>query len=183
GTVNDSQYVWLPLTFPTNTTMNLPWYPQVAIDTAAGTVTGVGGGPYYRLTARHSGKCLDITDNSAADSAYLLQYTCNSGLNQQYRLQDAGDGYVRIVAQHSGRCLDVANASTADGAYVNQYQCATGTNQQWLFEDRGSGYYRLVARHSGKCLDVANASTANGARLIQWTCGAGSNEQFQRSTV
>ncbi|MFD8654303.1 RICIN domain-containing protein [Streptomyces mirabilis] len=183
GTVNDSQYVWLPLTFPTQTTMNLPWYPQVDIDTAAGTVTGVGGGPYYNLIAQHSGKCLDITDNSAADDAIALQYTCNGGLNQQWRLQNAGDGYVRVLAQHSGKCLDVANASTADGAFVNQYHCTTGTNQQWRFEDHGGGYYRLVARHSGKCLDVANASTANGARLIQWTCGTGTNQQFQRPAV
>ncbi|WP_328222536.1 MULTISPECIES: RICIN domain-containing protein [unclassified Streptomyces] len=183
GTVNDSQYVWLPLTFPTKTTMNLPWYPQVAIDTTAGTVTGVGGGPYYDLVARHSGKCLDISDNSAADSAVAVQYTCIGGLNQQWRLQDAGDGYVRVLAQHSGKCLDVANNSTADGAFVNQYRCGTGTNQQFQFQDQGNGYYRLMARHSGKCLDVSNASTVNGARLIQWPCGTGTNQQFQRRTA
>ena len=54
GMVNDSQYNWLPLTFPVKTTMNLPWYPQVAVDTVAGTVTGVGGGPYCNLVARHN---------------------------------------------------------------------------------------------------------------------------------
>ncbi|MFF7264192.1 RICIN domain-containing protein [Streptomyces sp. NPDC008159] len=183
GTVNDSQYIWLPLTFPTRTTMNLPWYPQVALDTAAGTVTGVGGGPYHHLVARHSGKCLDITDNSASDSAIALQYTCGGGLNQQWRLQDAGSGYVRVLAQHSGKCLDVAGSSTADGAFVNQYRCTTGTNQQWQFQDQGGGYYRLVARHSGKCLDVKDASTANGTRLIQWTCGTGTNQQFERRTA
>ncbi|MEU3891535.1 RICIN domain-containing protein [Streptomyces sp. NPDC029041] len=183
GTVNDSQYVWLPLTFPTSRTMNLPWYPQVAIDTAAGTVTGVGGGPYYNFVARHSGRCVDVKDNSAADGYDVVQYDCGSGLNQQWRLKDAGGGYVQIIAQHSGKCLDVANNSTADRAYVQQYRCTTGTNQQWLLQDQGNGYYRLVARHSGKCLDVENGSTANGARLIQWTCGAGTNQQFQQRTA
>ncbi|WP_328432403.1 RICIN domain-containing protein [Streptomyces sp. NBC_00453] len=183
GTLNDSQYVWLPLTFPTRTTMDLPWYPQITLDTQAGTITGVGGGPYYNLVARHSAKCLDVSDNSAADSATILQWDCNTGLNQQWRLEDAGDGYVRVLAQHSGKCLDVANNSTADGAFVNQYRCGTGTNQQFQFQDQGNGYYRLMARHSGKCLDVNNASTANGARLIQWTCGTGTNQQFQRRTV
>ncbi|MFE7835152.1 RICIN domain-containing protein [Streptomyces sp. NPDC057474] len=183
GTVNDSQYVWLPLTFPTRTTMSMPWFPQVAIDTQAGTVTGVGGGPYYNLVARHSTKCLDVSDNSAADNAFVLQWDCNRGLNQQWRLQDAGDGYVRVLAQHSGKCLDVANNSTTDGALVNQYRCGTGTNQQFQFQDQGNGYYRLMARHSGKCLDVKDASTANGARLIQWSCGTGTNQQFQRRTA
>ncbi|WP_237557721.1 MULTISPECIES: RICIN domain-containing protein [Streptomyces] len=183
GTVNDSQYVWLPLTFPTSRTMNLPWYPQVAIDPAAGTVTGVGGGPYYNFVARHSGRCLDVADNSAADSYDVLQWDCNGGLNQQWRFKDAGGGYVQVIAEHSGKCLDVAGASTADRAYVQQYHCTTGTNQQWLLQDQGNGYYHLVARHSGKCLDVENGSTANGARLIQWPCGTGSNQQFQQRTA
>ncbi|MCX5425861.1 RICIN domain-containing protein [Streptomyces sp. NBC_00078] len=183
GTVNDSQYVWLPLTFPTSRTMDLPWYPQVAIDTAAGTVTGVGGGPYYNLVARHSGRCVDVADNAAADSHDVVQWDCNGGLNQQWRLKDAGGGYVQVIAEHSGKCLDVANASTADGASVQQYHCTTGTNQQWLLQDQGNGYSHLVARHSGECLDVENGSTANGARLIQWPCGTGTNQQFQQRTA
>ncbi|MFC3890627.1 RICIN domain-containing protein [Lentzea rhizosphaerae] len=182
GTVNDSQYVWLPLAFPSNSTMIMPWYPQLSIDTAAGTLTGVGGGPYYNLVARHSGKCVDVTSNSAADGATVLQYTCGAGLNQQWRLTDAGGGYFQVIAQHSGKCLDVSDASTTNGAGVLQYRCGSGTNQQWAFQDQGNGNYRLVARHSGKCLDVSDASTANGARLIQWTCGSGTNQQFARRT-
>jgi hypothetical protein len=183
GTVNDSQYVWLPIAFPKNNTMVLPWYPQLSVDTAAGTITGVGGGPYYNLVARHSSKCVDVTSNSAADGAAVLQYTCGGGLNQQWRLTDAGGGYVQVIAQHSGKCLDVSSGSTADGATVLQYRCGSGTNQQWSFQDQGNGYYRLVARHSGKCLDVSDVSTADGAKLIQWTCGSGTNQQFTRRAV
>ncbi|MFJ1910663.1 RICIN domain-containing protein [Streptomyces sp. NPDC088147] len=180
GTVNDSRYVWLPLSFPTRTTMTLPWYPQISVDAAAGTVSGVGGGPYYTLVARHSAKCVDISENSAANKATVLQYTCAGGLNQRWRTQDTGDGYVRIIAQHSGKCLDVSGASPDDGGVVQQYSCSGSTNQQWRFQDQGNGYYRVVARHSGKCLDVANASTADGARVFQYTCGSGTNQQFRR---
>jgi hypothetical protein len=38
--VNESRYVWLPLTFPTTTTMTMNWYPKVHVDTATGAVTG-----------------------------------------------------------------------------------------------------------------------------------------------
>jgi hypothetical protein len=184
GTVNDSQYVWLPLTFPTNTTVDLPWYPQVTIDAAAGTISGTGGGPHYTLAAGHSGRCVDVSDNSSADAAKVLQYTCTTGaLNQQWRTTDAGGGYVKVIAQHSGKCLDVSGNSTTDGATVVQYKCGSGTNQQWSFQSQTDGSYRLVARHSGKCLDVANASTANGALLIQWTCGSGTNQRFTRTSV
>ncbi|MEU9919014.1 RICIN domain-containing protein [Streptomyces sp. NPDC051001] len=183
GSVNDSQYIWLPLAFPSPTTMVLPWYPQVAIDTAAGTVKGVGGGPYYNLVARNSGKCVDISEASSNDSVVALQYTCTGGLNQQWRMKDASSGYVSLITQHSGKCLEVGGSFTADGAAVKQYPCNGGSNQQWQFQDQGSGYYRLMARHSGKCLDVSGASTANSAKLIQYACGSGTNQQFMRPAV
>ena len=40
GPVNDSQYVWLPIAFPSATSMSMSWYPQITIDAATGTVTG-----------------------------------------------------------------------------------------------------------------------------------------------
>ncbi|MEV0253635.1 RICIN domain-containing protein [Streptomyces sp. NPDC050732] len=180
GTVNDSQYVWLPLDFPTRTTMSLPWYPRISVDTAAGTVDGVGGGPHYTFAARHSGKCVEVAEDSSDDGARVVQRGCDGGLNQQWRFEDAGGGYVRVLAQHSGKCLDVADESTADGAAVHQYRCSSGAHQQWRFEDRGDSTHRLVARHSGKCLDVADESTADGARLIQWSCGTGDHQRFER---
>ncbi|MFI5913061.1 RICIN domain-containing protein [Dactylosporangium sp. NPDC051541] len=182
GPVNDSQYVWLPLSFPSNTSLSLTWAPQLSIDAAAGTVAGTAG-PAEQLVARHSGKCLDVSSGSAADSARTLQYTCGTGLNQRFTVQDLGNGYVRLVARHSGKCLDVNGASTADGATVLQWTCGGGTNQQWQVQSAGSGYVRFVARHSGKCLDVADASTADGAAGLQWTCGSGTNQQWTRRVV
>jgi hypothetical protein len=183
GPVNDSQYVWLPLEFPTSTSLVMNWSPQVSIDVASGVVQGTGGGAYNNLVARHSGKCVDVADNSTADHADVVQWTCGSGTNQQFRAEDAGGGYVRLVARHSGKCLDVVGGSTADHAAVVQWTCGSGTNQQWRFEDAGGGFSRLVARHSGKCLDVADNSTADRAAIIQWTCGSGTNQQFSRRQV
>jgi hypothetical protein len=180
--VVNSQYVWLPLQFPTNTTLSLSWTPQVSIDTATGVVQGTAG-PAEQLVARHSGKCLDVTSNSTADGARSLQYTCGGGSNQRFTVQDLGTGYVRLVARHSGKCLDVNSGSSADGATVIQYTCGGGTNQQWQVQSAGSGYVRFVARHSGKCLDVAGASTADGAAGQQWACTGGTNQQWTRRVV
>ena len=130
GRANDSQYVWLPLQFPSNTSLTMSWAPQVSIDTATGAVSGTAG-PAEQLVARHSGKCLDVSSASTADSARTLQYTCGSGLNQRYTVQDLGTGYVRLVARHSGKCLDVNGASPADGAGGIQWSCNGATNQQW----------------------------------------------------
>ncbi|MER7277068.1 RICIN domain-containing protein [Dactylosporangium sp. NPDC000244] len=182
GAVNDSQYVWLPLSFPSSTGLGLAWAPQLSIDAAAGTVSATAG-PAEQLVARHSGKCLDVSSGSAADGARTLQYTCGTGLNQRFTVQDLGTGYVRLVARHSGKCLDVSGASTADGATVLQWTCGGGANQQWQVQSAGSGYVRIVARHSGKCLDIADGSTADGAAGLQWTCNGGTNQQWTRRVV
>ncbi|MDP4501697.1 RICIN domain-containing protein [Nonomuraea turcica] len=180
GPVNDSQYVWLPITFPSATSMSLTWYPQITIDTATGVITGSGSTPSYRITARHSGKVMDVVSASTANNAEVKQYPWNGGGNQKWQFQDVGGGYHRLVSQNSGKCLDVAGGSTADGANVIQYTCGGGTNQQWQWVATGS-FFQLRARHSGKCLDVANASTADGADIQQWACGSGTHQQWSRT--
>lgn len=177
--VNASKYVWLPLEFPTATTMTMDWFPQITVDTTAGKVDGVGG-PWETLTARHSGKCVDVPGKSVDDGVQLTQYTCNGGMNQAYWFKDLGGGYVQLMAEHSGKCVDVANNSTANGNPVVQWPCGSGSNQQWQLQDAGDGYVRLVSRLSGKCLDVSGGSTADGAKLVQWTCGSGTNQQYRR---
>jgi hypothetical protein len=179
GPVNDSQYVWLPITFPSATSMSLSWYPTVTIDTAAGTVTG-NPVTYHRVTNRNSGRVMDVINSSVANNAEIKQWGWNSGANQRWEFRDAGGGYVNVVNQNSGKCLDVASSSTADGANVIQYTCGGGTNQQWQWQSY-SGWFRLVARHSGKCLDVVNANTADGADIQQYTCGSGTNQQWSRT--
>ena len=180
GRVNDSLYVWLPVQFPSARTMSLSWSPQVSIDTATGVVSGVGGTPYMRLVARHSGKCADVRDGSTADRTPVIQWSCNGGTNQQWRFQDIGGGYAQIVARHSNKCIDVSSGSTADGARLLQWPCGSGTNQQWQVQDAGGGFVRLVARHSGKCLEVISRSTSDGAELVQWACNGGTNQQWSR---
>ena len=181
GPVQDSQYVWLPITFPSATSMGLSWYPQITIDAAVGTVTGIPG-TYYRVTARHSGKVVDVINASTANNAEIKQWGYNGGGNQKWAFQDAGGGYVRLVNQLSGKCLDVAGGSTASGANVIQYACGGATNQQWQWVATGS-YFQLRARHSGLCLDVVSAGTGDGADITQYTCGSGTNQQWTRTQV
>ena len=44
------------------------------------------GDGHYRFVARHSGRCLDVRDVSAADGARLQQWTCTGGVAQSFRL-------------------------------------------------------------------------------------------------
>src|SRR5262245_12336741 len=41
----------------------------------------------YTIRTLTSGSCIDISGASAADNAAVIQYTCHTGTNQQFRLQ------------------------------------------------------------------------------------------------
>ncbi len=179
GPVGDSQYVWLPIAFPSATSMSMTYAASITIDTATGTVTGQSP-TVYRVTNRNSGRVMDVVSSSTANSAEVKQWGWNGGGNQKWEFRDAGSGYLQLVNQNSGKCLDVSGASTADGANIIQYTCGGGQNQQWQWTATGS-YFQLRARHSGKCLDVVNAGTADGADIQQYTCGAGTNQQWSRA--
>ncbi|MCH7231094.1 RICIN domain-containing protein [Glycomyces sp. L485] len=130
------------------------------------------------IVARHSDKCLDVVSASTDNGADAIQWDCHGGDNQQWRLENAGDGYFQIVASHSGKCLDVVDASTDNNARIEQWGCSDGLHQQWELRDTGDGYVEIVARHSGKCLDVVSASTDDGARLQQYDCWDGTNQHW-----
>jgi hypothetical protein len=139
----------------------------------------------YTLTARHSGKLLDVFNASAADGANVVQWAANGQSNQRWQFQDAGSGYYNIVSGNSGKCLDVygGTAATGDGVRAVQWACHSGTNQQWRIQDLGTGYVQLIARHSNKCLDIQSAATADGALAVQWTCGTATSQQWLRQQV
>ncbi|MFI0087099.1 RICIN domain-containing protein [Streptomyces bobili] len=175
GTVNDSRYVWLPLAFPTSTSMSMTWSPEVTLDTAAGTVSGTSA-TYNTLIARHSARCADITSQSLWQGAQIKQYDCNGGGNQKYWFKSVGSGYYQLVVRSSSLCVQ-ENANT-----VSQENCSASSNaQQWSLTTSGS-YVSVKSRASGECLDVNGASTANSAAVITYTCNGGTNQQWTRGT-
>lgn len=139
---------------------------------------GLGNG-VYQITARHSGKALDVASSSTADGANVQQYTYSGGNNQKWTIQSVGSGQYSIRAVHSGKALDVSGNSTADGGDINQWTYSGGNNQKWRIESVSLGYYRIVSVNSGKCVDVVGASTANGAAINQYTCSGATNQSFQ----
>jgi hypothetical protein len=171
--VNGSRYVWAPITFPTSTSMSFSYFPELSIDAAAGTITGRGG-PFESLTARHSGRCADVTSQSVAAGAQIKQYDCNGGGNQRFWFRSAGSGYYNLVARHSALCVQ-ENATT-----VTQESCGTGSSQQWSVVAASGSYVTIRSRATGECLDVNGGSTTNGAALITYACNGATNQQWTR---
>ncbi len=147
------------------------------------TQTAPTAGKTYYIKAKQSDKNVDVSGQSTADGASIIQWTYNGGKNQQWALKQAGAGYVTIQSVNSGKALDIANVSTADGAKVNQWMMNGQGNQQFKLIDAGSGYFKIMANHSQKCLDVQNQSTANGALIVQNTCQDIDSQKFTFTEV
>lgn len=155
----------------------------VMVTTSAASAATIDTSAYYQVVSRHSGKAIEIADQSTSDGAGVRQWARSSATSQQFQFVDAGGGYYKLRARHSGKLIDVASGSTADGANVVQYADNGGTNQQFRVVDTDSGYIKLINRNSGKALDVWGRSTADGARISQYTDNGGTNQQWQLAVV
>jgi hypothetical protein len=134
---------------------------------------------YYEIVARHSGKCLDVANDSMANGGPVIQWTCGGYTNQQWEVISVGSGYYKFIVRHSGKALDVAGGFMENGTPVHQWDYVGISNQQWKIIDVGSGYSMIIARHSGKALDVEGGSTQNGAQVHQWDFVGSPNHQWK----
>jgi M6 family metalloprotease-like protein len=142
------------------------------------TPGGPQDGATVRLTATHSGKCLDVAGSGTDNGTLVQQWTCNGTNAQAFRLQATGNGAYSLVNTNSGKCLDVASSSTDNGGILQIYDC-NGTNaQSFQFRSIGNGTYSLVNSNSAKCVDVYAFSTDDGGQTVQYDCNGLINQQF-----
>ncbi len=178
GKVNDSQYVWLPLEFRSDTSLELPYYSTIKINAAEGVITEpISHTTKYKIVNKNSGKVLDARNGARASQ--LVQWTDNGSSSQRWYLVDMGSGYKKIVSASSRYVLDVQDSSSADGTSIIQWYSNGGNNQQWQFIDAGDGYYKVKNRSSTKILDVYKWSTDDGGIIQQWSDVTGSNQDWK----
>ncbi|MFJ5223580.1 family 43 glycosylhydrolase [Streptomyces sp. NPDC088400] len=134
----------------------------------------------YTLVNRNSGKCLEVEGGSGADGANVLQWTCDGGTHQRWRVDDLGNDTSRLVNVASGKVLDTADCSVADGADLRQWSWLNNICQAFrlVVTDQG-GWVRIVGARSGKVADVADCSTADGADVRQWPWLNNTCQQWQ----
>jgi hypothetical protein len=180
GAVMDSQYVWLPLIFNSNTSLSLPFGDSIIINAATGSISIPTDSipTYYKIVNQNSGKVLDVTSGSMDNGAKIIQYTDHGGTNQHWRIVDVGS-YKKLINRNSGKVLEVCQASTDNAAVIAQYTDNGGANQQWLFTNMGNNLYKITNRNSGKVLEIYQASTADKAQAVQYTDNGGANQRWQ----
>ncbi|MBB3062416.1 RICIN domain-containing protein [Microbulbifer rhizosphaerae] len=138
-------------------------------------------GQSYNITNLGSGYNLDVADASREGGANVQQWSSNGYPNQQFLLNDLGDGYWSIIARHSGHSLDVWGWSEEDGGDVRQWEPTGRENQQWQLKQSGNGSWNIVNRHSSKSLTAE--SSAQGSNVYQYKDGANSLQRWYFNPV
>jgi hypothetical protein len=157
GPVNDSTYIFLPISFSSNTSMSMTWNNTVTIDAAAGTITGATN--RFKYVNQGSGKAMAIQNASTADSAPAVQVAYTGGNEQRWILNYDAAGFFNLTNLNSSRVLDVLSGATTDGNY------------------------QLVNKKSTKLAEVPAGATADGIALDQRSASGGSNQSWQMSVA
>ncbi len=131
------------------------------------------------LRNKQSRQVLDVSRGSQENNANVVQWPGQGSDNQQWLLEDMGNGYYTLTAKHSGKALNVRAASTLDGAQIEQYEKNGTDAQQWELEETEDGYYILLSKASGMALTVSGNETNNGSPIQQHT-NQGSDIQLWR---
>jgi len=177
GRVNDSTYIWQPITFPSPTSMSMSWNNTVSIDAAAGSVSGATRN--FQFVNAKSGKALEVQGASSADGASLVQNPASNATNQQWGLKYDGAGYFRITNVASSKVIDVPDESTADGVKLKQWKNTDGDNQAWLLIDVGGGYVQIRNKHSNKFVAVVGGASDDAAAIEQRAASNGDEQRWR----
>ena len=138
----------------------------------------------YTMTARHSGKVIEVPNNSTDLGTQLQQQTYQVGSkNQLWKIKNLGDGSYRIDNVNSGKSIDVYESLLTNGTPIIQYDYAGHNNQKWIFSKNTEGYYNIQAKHSGRFMNVYGGYTTDSAKIIQWETSPDQNQQFSVSAV
>ena len=94
-----------------------------------------GTADQYTIATLTSGKCADIFGVSTADNATVIQWTCNTGNNQKFRLApvtvSGTDKTFNLIAVHSGKCIVPAGGASTVNTGLVQLPCSTATSRVW----------------------------------------------------
>jgi hypothetical protein len=85
---------------------------------------------YYGIVNANSGKYLDVSGDSTADGAPIVQWQDNGRADQQWQLVPNGDGAYAIVNRNSGKLLNIPGPTTAAGTQLIQYHDDGNSNSR-----------------------------------------------------
>ena len=89
------------------------------------------GNGYYKISAEHSNKSLDVYNGESKNGTNVQQYSWKNSDNQKWVVRDAGDGYFYIISKATGLYLDVYGGEAYNDANIATYWGHGGISEKW----------------------------------------------------
>lgn len=89
------------------------------------------GNGYYKISAEHSSKSLDVYNGESKNGTNVQQYSWKNSDNQKWVVRDAGDGYFYIISKATGLYLDVYGGEAYNDANIATYWGHGGISEKW----------------------------------------------------
>jgi len=136
---------------------------------------GFSGPGRYRIEVVATGRVIDL---KMEDKKTVQQWSSSGARNQQWDIEDAGDGYFYIKSVENGLSLDFAESRVRDGVSVITAERSGRDNQKWRIADNGRGEFTIISK-SGKSLESPAGKRDEGVKLQVWGPHGLENQRFR----
>ena len=109
------------------------WVDRTPSSLASSSITPVG--KLVKLRNKNWGRCLNL-QNATQNGVAANAWDCVSHPDQEWKIEDAGNGFVKLRNKNWGRCLNLQNA-TKNGVTANAWECVSHPDQEWKIESAG----------------------------------------------
>jgi len=174
GPVNDSTYVWQPISFGPGDQISMSWNDTIDVDAENELLDGTVE-DFYLVNVK-SGFYLGVEGDSLEDGADVVQRAAGPSDSMVWAFDYTGSGAFRITNKNSGKVLDVPDESTEDGILLGQWEGNGGDHQAFIVVDIGQGRYLVRNQNSGKYVGVVGGSTTDGADIEQRSATGGDEQ-------
>ena len=142
------------------------------------------GDGYYKISAVHSGKSLDVYNGEKKSGTNVQQYSWKNSDNQKWVVKDAGDGYFYIISKSNSLYLDVYGGEAYNDANIDTYSGHGGISEKWRLIPYGEasisdGKYQICsALDNSSVISVALASDKDEANVLLYANEYHKNQIF-----
>ncbi|RAG84379.1 hypothetical protein DN069_17095 [Streptacidiphilus pinicola] len=135
-------------------------------------------GAQYRIANGATGGRIDVSNDSTADGASILQWQDNGQADQRWSFTAQSGGAVTVVNANSGKLLNIPGPTTGQGTQLIQYHDDGNSNSRWQVLDAGPNLVQFRSVYDGQLIDLNNSGRSNGTSVLQWPADGGVNQTW-----
>jgi hypothetical protein len=99
------------------------------------SITIPNGRKFVKLRNKNWGRCLNMQSTQNQNGGLPNVWECVSHPDQEWKIEDAGNGFVKLRNKNWGRCLNMQSTQNQNGGLPNVWECVSHPDQEWKIED------------------------------------------------